>query len=87
MVQSYIYYILDDNIVNDFVYDKNTRQLIELQKQNPKIKSEYNYVFNDFEQGTGFDLINRLNKNHLYIIKRDAKMAIKVKNKYGKKNR
>lgn len=53
---------------------------MKLQKQNPKIKTEYNYVFNDFEQGTGFDLVSRLNKQHLKIIKRDAQMAIKVKN-------
>lgn len=76
LVQSYIYYNLNDNIVKDNVYDNNTRELIEMQKKFPDIKTEFSYVFNDFVSGTGFDLISRLNDKHLKKIERDAKLAL-----------
>ena len=85
LVQSYIYYQLDDNIVSDRMYDMNARQLIKLQKKYPNIKTEYSKIFSDFESGTGFDLISRLSKKQKANIKKDSEMAIKVKKKYGKK--
>lgn len=77
LVQSFIYYKLNQNIVSDFEYDKNTQQLIQMQKENSKVKTEFSYVFKDFNSGTGFDLIMKLKDEHYKLIEQDANIAIK----------
>lgn len=93
LVNSFAYYELNDNILSDFQYDANARQLEELVKQHPDEfkRSRYYTYFNDFydsdEHATsGFDLLERVRKNdnelyrHIWI---DAAMALDLKAKYG----
>lgn len=83
LVNSYAYYELDRNILSDYQYDMNTRQLLELKRDNPEAfkKSRYYKYFDNFESGTGFDLTGRLKKNKkLYkSVSHDAHLALKLK--------
>lgn len=83
LVNSFAYYELNDNILSDFQYDTNTRQLLELRKNNPEDykKSRYYKYFDNFESGTGFDLTSRIRKDEdLYeLVSADAQMALKIK--------
>lgn len=91
LVNSFAYYELDSNILTDFQYDDNARQLEELVKQHPDEfkRSRYYRYFNDFydsdEHATsGFDLLERVRKNdkelyrHIWM---DAVMALDLKAK------
>ena len=83
LVNSYAYYELDQNILSDYQYDMNTRQLLELKRANPEAyqKSRYRRYFDNFESGTGFDLTSRVRKNKKLFndIARDAHLALKQK--------
>lgn len=83
LVDSYAYYELNENLLADYQYDQNTRQLLEFKELYPAEfkKSRYYRYFNNFESGTGFDLTSRLQKNKkLYsIISHDAHLALKLK--------
>ena len=86
LVNSYAYYELNENILSDHNYDKNTRQLLELKHSNPEAyrKSRYSRYFDNFESGTGFDLTSRIQKNKkLYRqVSRDAHLALKLKKEW-----
>ena len=89
LVNSYAYYELNENILLDYQYDANARQLLKLKQSNPEAfrKSKYYKYFNNFESGTGFDLTSRIRKDkqlhkQVYI---DAYLALKHK-KEGLKN-
>lgn len=83
LVNSFAYYELDQNLLSDYQYDMNTRQLLELKRTSPEAfkKSRYYKYFDNFESGTGFDLASRLKKDkRLYkIISHDAHLALKLK--------
>ena len=91
LVNSFAYYELDNNILSDFQYDANARQLEGLVKQHPDEfkRSRYYTYFHDFydagEHATsGFDLLERVRKadkelyKHIWI---DAVMALDLKSK------
>lgn len=91
LVNSFAYYELNENILTDFQYDANARQLEELVKQHPDEfkRSRYYTYFNDFydagEHATsGFDLLERVRKNdnelyrHIWM---DAIWALDLKMK------
>ena len=84
LVNSYAYYMLDRNILEDYQYDANTRQLLNLRKNYPDEfkNSRYYEYFNDFESGTGYDLVFRIKKDNKLesIIHRDAVFALNIKN-------
>ena len=83
MVNSYAYYELDQNILSDYQYDMNTRQLLELKRTAPDDfkKSRYKKYFRNFESGTGFDLASKIRKDRelFRIIARDAQLALELK--------
>lgn len=91
LVNSFAYYELNENILTDFQYDANARQLEELVKQHPEEfkRSRYYTYFHDFydagEHATsGFDLLERVRKNdnELYrYIWIDAAMALDLKSR------
>ena len=87
LVNSYAYYELNENILSDYQYDANTRQLLELRESSPEayIKSKYYRYFDNFESGTGCDLTGRLRNNlKLYEkVARDAHLALKLKKKFA----
>lgn len=95
LVNSFSYYELNDNILTDFQYDANAKQLAELEREYPEEfrRSRYYPYFSDFcseEDGTtntsGFDLLERVRSRdkelyrHLHI---DAAMALDLKAKRG----
>ena len=81
LVTSYAYYELSENIVPDRVYDMNAKQLLSMMEAHPMAfkNSTYYEVFVDFEGGTGFDLISKLNEHQFETIKRGAEIAIRYK--------
>lgn len=83
LVNSYAYYELNENILSDHQYDMNTRQLLQLKRDNPEVykQSRYYDYFDNFESGTGFDLSSRIKKDQrLYKnVSRDAYMALEMK--------
>lgn len=86
LVQSYAYYELNANILPDYKYDANTRQLLELKSSAPEAyqKSRYRKYFEDFESGTGFDLTGKLRSNRKLFenVARDAHLALKLKHEH-----
>lgn len=93
LVNSYAYYELNENILSDFQYDANARQLEEMVKQYPEEfkRSRYYEYFKDFydsdEHSTsGFDLIERVRKadkelhRHIWM---DAAHALYLKQMRG----
>ena len=84
LVASYVYYELNDNIQSDRTYEMNTRQLLDLKTSNPEAwrKSRYYRYFDNFESGTGFDLMYRIrdNKKLFRSIVRDGRLALRLKN-------
>jgi hypothetical protein len=88
LVNSYAYYELNENLLADYQYDANTRQLLELKRSHPEEfkKSRYHKYFDNFESGTGFDLAGRLSANkRLYNkIARDAHVALHLKKERNK---
>lgn len=88
LVNSAVYYELNDNILSDFQYDANARQLEELSLAYPEEfkRSRYYTYFHDFydsdEHATsGFDLLERvkMTDNDLYMrILNDAVLALKL---------
>lgn len=87
LVHSYIYYELNENVLPDYKYDHNTRQLLDFKREYPDDfkKSRYYSYFDNFESGTGFDLVSRMkNDKVLYSkIARDAYLAVRYKNEKG----
>lgn len=95
LVNSFAYYELDSNILTDFQYDNNAKQLAELKNQYPEEfkRSKYYPYFHDYcsdVDGTvntsGFDLLRKIEKTdkelyrHIWI---DATLALDLKSKRG----
>lgn len=83
LVNAYAYYEMDRNILPDYQYDRNALQLEALKNEHPDIfkKSRYYKYFADFESGTGFDLVSKVQKSKTMRrkIERDASWALKLK--------
>lgn len=83
LVNAYSYYEMNQNILADHQYDKNALQLDALRKGHPDIfkKSRYYRYFADFEPGTGFDLVMKIQRSKTMRkkIERDASWALKLK--------
>lgn len=57
MIHSCIYYVLDQNIISDDLWDKWAKELQELMKKNPDAYSDrFDYAFKDWDASSGFDL-------------------------------
>jgi hypothetical protein len=91
LVNSFAYYELNENVLTDFQYDANAKQLAELKSEYPDEfeKSWYAAYFKDFcsdKEGahytSGFDLLEQVRKSdqelyrHIWI---DAVMALDLK--------
>lgn len=70
LINSYLYYIKGNSIVEDIEYNENAKQLeefIRLYSEDFK-QSKYYYCFKDFSISTGFDLWYKLEKETQDII-------------------
>lgn len=72
ILHSYIYYELDNNLVEDRVYDLKAKELVKLKNENPDLwrSSEYYQQFgDDYNGATGFTLYHDLNDRQKEIIR------------------
>lgn len=91
LVNSFAYYELNENILSDYQYDDNAKQLAALKKEYPAEyeQSRYYTYFKDYcsdddnaHYTSGFDLLERIRKTdkllyrHIWI---DASQAIELK--------
>lgn len=55
LINSYLYYYMDMNIVEDKTWDTWARDLLRLQNENPEISKEVDYydAFKDWDASTG----------------------------------
>lgn len=95
LVNSFSYYELNENLLTDFQYDNNAKQLAELKKQYPVEyeRSRYQSYFYDYcseednaHYTSGFDLLKRLEVNDKDLYRRiwmDAAWASDLKLRYG----
>ena len=90
LVNSFAYYILDDNILSDFQYDDNAKELAELKKEHPDDfnRSRYYEYFKDYCNDedmvytSGFDLLEKVRKADYDLYSRlheDASTALRLK--------
>ena len=92
LVNSFAYYEMNENILSDFQYDDNAKQLAELKNEYPEEfkRSRYYEYFYDFcnddgmHNTSGFDLLRKIEKQdpdlyrHIWI---DAALALDLKSK------
>lgn len=62
LVQSVLYYKTDKQLVDDFTYDNNGKQLLKMMNKYPHAfeNTTFYSVFKDFEGSTGFYLYDKL---------------------------
>ena len=75
LIHSYLYYIKDNPLWTDKQFDDIAKQLFNLQTDyinknglNKFKKTEYGYVFHDFNSSTGFYLYNKLKNKDKKVI-------------------
>lgn len=81
LVHSMIYYEMNDSVISDKRFDKLCRLLVrKMEQYGPKkmAKTEYGYVFHDFDGSTGFDLIDRLSPEDRAKIERIAAYVLRL---------
>lgn len=63
VVHSYIYYVLDDNIVSDSTWMRWAKELQQLQEAHPEVAKEVKFadLFADWDGSTGFHLAQMAN--------------------------
>ena len=72
IVQSYIYYELDTNIVSDKVYDAKAKELVQYKNKHPdlwKSSMYYKQFGDDYNGATGFTLYHDLDEPQKEIIR------------------
>lgn len=87
LVHSIIYYRFNDNLIDDFKYDKIARELVKLQAKNPEISEKVPDFIDDFRDFgkdgcySGYNLNGTTDTNMIRIAKRTLDYAYKVKRK------
>jgi hypothetical protein len=78
LVHSFIYYELNKNIISDEMFDKNSKQLYEMQQKHKAQfkKSRYYYAMHDFDGSTGNGFIEKLNEYDYDCVIRDAYILV-----------
>jgi len=87
LVNSYLYYELDNPVVTDKKFDEICKQYLEMVNgmvpDRIAIGTEYGYVFFDFDGSTGFYLWDRLIESDKNKISRIAKVVLKESKRNG----
>ena len=80
LVHSYLYYEYDTSVISDKQFDDSAKQLVAMQSKNPDDaeRSQYWYVFYNFDGSTGFDLFDRLTKTDKKKIKQISHTVLKL---------
>lgn len=85
LVHSYLYYELDDPIKQDEEFDLVVRSCLGLMEKNRKYKNHktrYSHIFEKFN-GSCFNLYNKCPEELKKLIKEDAKMILRRRERYG----
>lgn len=94
LVNSFAYYELDSNLLSDFQYDNNAKQLAEFKKQYPDEfkRSRYFEYFKDYcseddnaHYTSGFDLLEAVRRSDKELYRKlhvDAVWALELKEKF-----
>lgn len=78
ILNSIIYYYLDNNLMSDLEYDILSRHLVELQNIYGDVSdTQYGYVMKDFDGNTGFDLYERLNDSDKQYLRNLAEHMVR----------
>jgi len=79
IVHSILYYYFNESVISDKKYDKYSRLLVELKKQNKSEykETDYYYCMKDFDGSTGFDLYDRLNNHDREYLTKIANSVLK----------
>lgn len=83
LIHSILYYELNTTVISDSEFDLLSKQLLHLQskaKEEELEKSQYYYVFYDFDGTTGFDLWHRLKISDKDYLLKISKQVEKVFN-------
>lgn len=81
IVHSILYYSRDTNVVDDRVYDMNSKQLVELfeiMSIEEKRQTKYWYVFNKFDGSSGFGLYEGLSFEDRQYLDSQADMLCRL---------
>lgn len=87
LVHSIVYYRFNDNLIDDFKYDKIARELVKLQSENQKISEKVPDFIDDFRDFgkdgcySGFNLKGTTDTNMIRIATRTLDYAYKFKRK------
>lgn len=78
LVHSYIYYVLDKNIIDDATWSEWAEQLEILMKYMPEeaAASEFHMYFEDFDHSTGANLVKYYNDERLAWVPHVANMLL-----------
>lgn len=86
ILHSIIYYELNSNCIIDKDYDKLSKQLLELMSNTKKSileKTQYWYVYKDYDGSTGYYLYHNLSKKdkkYLYLIANNILKQYRIEN-------
>lgn len=83
IVTSYIYYELDDCVISDHTYNRNTQMLLDYIRTNPEAfeRSRYYEYFKDFQSGTGYDLYYKLSDEMKEKVEWEALYVLNMREK------
>lgn len=79
LVHSHLYYDMNSSVIEDQMFDRNSKQLVSLQMAHHEEfkKSRYYYAMKDFDGSTGFGYVQNLDAHHFELVSRDAMMLLK----------
>ena len=79
IINSIIYYELNDNVISDKQFDKMCKNLLRgIQFTKNYQRSDYFYVFYDFDGSTGFHLYHRLEDDDKEYLMHLAKHVLRL---------
>ena len=83
IIHSIIYYELNENVISDKDFDNVSKLLLKLREENEEVykKSQYYYVFNDFDGTTGFYIYDTLNAKDKEYLTKLANYVLRICNK------
>lgn len=78
IVHSIVYYVLNDSVVDDSMWDSNARQYVWLARSNPgKAKqTRWGYIMEGFDGTTGFHLHSKLKKKDRLKLTHEAERLV-----------
>lgn len=87
ILHSIIYYELNENILSDQKFDRMCRTLLKgVQHTKNYNRTQYFYVFYDFDGSTGFNLYHRLEDDDKEYLMKLARYILDLYRKEGNKN-